>query len=98
METAGQVGIPLSELWDMDIRAFNNYVIGYIRNRETMLNDSLLTGHIIAGKISMAVWGDRQFSKPIKPIKLLKDQKEKSLDDYCKKQMLEFAKNWILND
>lgn len=59
---------------DLDIRTFNNLVDGYTINRETRLNDELQIGHIIAGKISQAVWGDKQFKKPISPIELFKDE------------------------
>lgn len=58
----------------MDIRLFNSCVEGFLKTRETRMNDSLLVGHIIAGKISAAVWGDKSFKKPIKPIKLTEDK------------------------
>lgn len=57
----------------MDIRKFNSCVDGYIKRRETYINDSLTIQHIAAGKIAAAVWGDKSFKKPLKEIKLLED-------------------------
>lgn len=62
----------------MDIRLFNSSVDGYLKRRETKINDDLLVGHITAGKISAAVWGDKSFKKPIKPIKLTEENTNES--------------------
>lgn len=74
--TAGEIGIQYNELLDLDIRKFNSYVDGYIKRRETRINDDLLVGHLIAGKISQAVWGSKSFKKPIKEVKLLEEKDE----------------------
>lgn len=58
----------------MDIRIFNSFVDGYTLRREASLNDTLRAGHIIAGKISEAVWGSKDFKKPIKEIELLQEE------------------------
>lgn len=68
--TASIIGIAYNELLDMDIRTFNNYVDGFITRREIRMNDSKDVGHAIAAKIAQAVWGDKQFVKPIKEFKL----------------------------
>lgn len=57
----------------MDIRVFNNLVDGYILRRQTAMNDKLRIEHLVAGKISEAVWGSKNFKKPFKDIKLLED-------------------------
>lgn len=95
---ASEAGIAFSDLLDMDVREFNDFVDGYNKRRETQLNDNAQIGHLIAGKISEAVWGDSRFTRPIKPIKIVKDKQENSIEEYCKKQMLEFAKNWIVKE
>lgn len=60
----------------MDIRQFNNYVDGYVLRRETRMNDDLIVGHRIAGKIAQAVWNNKQFSKPFEPIRLLEENNQ----------------------
>lgn len=55
----------------MDIRVFNSYVDGYILRRQTSMNDKLRIEHLVAGKISEAVWGSKSYKKPFKEIKLL---------------------------
>lgn len=64
------MGISYSELLDLDIRKFNCYIDGYLSKRETYMNDIKLVGHMVAGKVAAAVWGDKSFKKPIKDIKL----------------------------
>lgn len=58
----------------MDIRTFNSCVEGYTLRRETAMNDQLKVGHLVAGKISEAVWGSKEFKKPFKEIKLLQEE------------------------
>lgn len=58
----------------MDIRRFNSCVDGYTLRREVQINDDLHNGHIIAGKIAEAVWGSRDFRRPIKDVKLYVDE------------------------
>lgn len=70
---ASQIGISYCDLMKMDIRIFNNYVDGYNMRREIEINDKLQIGHIIAGKISQAVWGDKRFKKPVEHIDLFKN-------------------------
>ena len=41
------------------------------------MNDIQSVGHLIAGKIAQAVWGNKEFSKPMKQIHL----KEESRND-----------------
>ena len=60
------------EFLDCDLRAYKALVDGFTRRREYNINDSLQVGHAIAEKIAQAVWGDRKFSRPIKPVNLLK--------------------------
>lgn len=55
----------------MDIRVFNSYVDGYILRRQTVMNDKLRIEHLVAGKISEAVWGSKSYKKPFKEVKLL---------------------------
>lgn len=73
LRTAGEIGIPFNDLLDMDIRQFNSYVDGYTLRRETKINDELFAGQAIASKIAQAVWKDKQFKKPLEPVKLLED-------------------------
>lgn len=47
---------------------------GYIKQREDYLNDSAKVGHVVAGKIAAAVWGDKSYRKPIKEFKLLEEK------------------------
>lgn len=54
----------------MDIRTFNNYIEGYVDRRETAINDNQSLIKLKAANIAMAVWGDKKFSTPIKPIRL----------------------------
>lgn len=60
---------------DLDIRKFNGYVEGYISRREISMNDAKNVGHLVAGKIASAVWGSKDFKKPIKEIKI-KEEKD----------------------
>ena len=60
----------------MDIRKFNNYVDGFVTRREIKMNDSKDVGHAIAAKIAQAVWGDKQFTKPIKEFKLHSEEED----------------------
>lgn len=70
----------LETLLDIDIRMFNACVDGYLRRRETQINDDLLVGHIIAGKTSAAVWGDKSFKTPIEPIRLIPETIEEKAE------------------
>lgn len=47
---------------------------GYIKQREDYLNDSAKVGHVVAGKIAAAVWGDKSYKRPIKEFKLLEEK------------------------
>lgn len=49
-------------------------VDGYIKRRETYMNDIAIVGHVIAGKIAAAVWSDKSYKKPIPSFKLLEDK------------------------
>lgn len=70
---ASTVGISYSDWLEMDIREFNQYIDGFITRREIKMNDDKDVGHLVAGKIAAAVWGDKSFKKPIKEIKLRED-------------------------
>lgn len=59
----------------MDIRKFNNYVDGFISRREIAMNDEKDVGHVVASKIAQAVWGDKEFKKPIKEFRLTSEDK-----------------------
>lgn len=67
------VGISYTDLLDMDIRMFNCFISGYIDRREIYMNDIKTVGHLVAGKIAAAVWGDKSFKRPIDDIKLHDD-------------------------
>lgn len=58
----------------MDIRMFNSYVDGFITRREIKMNDEKDVGHVVASKIAQAVWGDKEFRKPIKEFKLTSEE------------------------
>lgn len=69
----------------MDIRKFNNFVDGFVTHREIRMNDSKDVGHAIAAKIAQAVWGDKQFTKPIKEFKLHEDKDKDTVESRNKK-------------
>lgn len=77
--TASQIGLSYSDLLDLDIRRFNMCVDGYIKRREVVLNDYATLGHILAGKIAGAVWGNKSFKKPIPEFKLLIEDSEEAM-------------------
>lgn len=64
----------------MDIRKFNNYVDGFISRREIKMNDEKDVGHVVASKIAQAVWGDKEFKKPIKEFKLTSDDEDNTAE------------------
>ena len=70
------MGIDYNTLLDRDIRYYNNCVNGFVSKREVYMNDMQQVGHLIAGKIAQAVWGNKEF-KPMKQIRL----KEESRND-----------------
>lgn len=74
MSTAASINVPYSELLDLDIRKFNCLVEGNLHKRETEMNDMKLVGHLVAGKIAAAVWGDSSYKRPIKEIKLTEEK------------------------
>lgn len=54
------------------------------------MNDSKHIGHLVAGKISQAVWGSKDFDKPIKDIRLTKQsRKEKILETLRNKGLID---------
>ena len=71
------MGIDYNMMLDRDIRYYTNCVNGYISRREVEMTDAQTVGHIVAGKIAQAVWGDKEFIKALKPIKLRDDPSEK---------------------
>ena len=74
LKQASEMGISYTELLDLDIRKFNCFVDGYMKKRETWLNDSLAIGHRVSAKIAQAVWGSKDFKKEIKPFKITEDK------------------------
>ena len=76
-ESCTMMGIDYDTLLDRDIRYYNNCVNGFVSKREVYMNDMQSVGHLIAGKIAQAVWGNKEFSKPMKQIYL----KEESRND-----------------
>ena len=75
---------------DRDIRFYNNCLYGYLMKRENVMNDMTHVGHILAGKISQAVWGSNDFNKPIKEIRLRpKSHKEKVLETLRNKGLID---------
>lgn len=71
----------------MDIRLFNACVNGYNKRRELAINDSLQAGHIVAGKTAAAVWGNRSFKQPIKPVKLAKEDADDAEETLIRKKI-----------
>lgn len=65
IKKASELGISWSDLLDMNIVVFNCYIDGYIKRQETELNNLQMLGHRLAGKISQAVWGSKDYSKPM---------------------------------
>ena len=76
-ESCTMMGINYDTLLDRDIRYYNNCVNGFIGKREVYMNDMQSVGHLIAGKIAQAVWGNKEFNKPMEQIHL----KEESRND-----------------
>ena len=70
-EVAGMVGVDYNTILDHDLRFYQSLITGFMRKREYAINDSLQVGHIIAKKIAQAVWGDRNFTEPIKPVRII---------------------------
>jgi len=70
-EVAGLVGVDYNTILNNDLRFYQSLIRGYMRRREYAINDSLQVGHVIAEKIAMAVWGDKNFLKPIKHIEIV---------------------------
>lgn len=64
------MGLSYSDFLKMDIRQYNNYIDGYIDRRETNINDNQSLIKTQASQIAMAVWGDKGFRRPLKPIRL----------------------------
>lgn len=84
------IGISYTDLLDRDIRYYNNCVTGYLIKREDSMNDVARVGHILAGKIAQAVWGDSQFSTPISDIRLRpKTRQEKILETLKRKGLID---------
>jgi hypothetical protein len=82
--------ISYTDLLDRDIRFYNNCIYGYLMKRENAMNDMTHVGHLLAGKISQAVWGSSDFNKPIKEIRLRpKSNKEKVLETLRNKGLID---------
>ena len=74
------VGVDYTTILNNDLRFYQALITGFMRKREYTINDSLQVGHSIAEKIAQAVWGDRNFVKPIKPVRIVEPtQQEKNL-------------------
>lgn len=86
---AAIVGIAYSEMLDMDVRTFDEYVNGYTLRREECVNDLLDIGHAVAGKIAMAVWGSREFKRPFERVRLFV---EKDVVTYANEKVIGFLK------
>lgn len=67
----------------------NLCIEGSVYKREQELNDRKDIGHIIAGKIAQAVWGSKDFKKPIDEIIL----HEETLEDISRRKVLNTLKN-----
>lgn len=65
------MGVDYNTILDHDLRFYQSLITGFMRKREYSINDSLQAGHIIAEKIAQAVWGDRNFTKLIKPVRIV---------------------------
>lgn len=71
----------------MDLRTFDQYVEGYITNRETRINDSLLVAHKQAILISLAVWGSKDFPNKVETIRLRPKTEEEEIEEFRQEQI-----------
>ena len=78
-ENCVMIGIDYATLLDRDIRYYTNCVNGFISKREVYMNDAQSVGHLIAGKIAQAVWGNREFSKPMKTVRLREESRDEKV-------------------
>lgn len=83
------IGISYSDFLDLDIRTFNCLCDGFVNRREIYMNDMKTVGHMLAAKISQAVWGSKDFAKPIDEIRL----KDSSDPEVVNNKVLDFLKS-----
>jgi len=84
------LNINYDSLLDKDIRYYNNCIRGWLKKREFIMNDNAHIGHMLAGKIAQAVWGNKDFSKPIDKVRLTKQsRKEKILETLRNKGLID---------
>lgn len=65
------VGVDYNTILANDLGFYRSLITGFMRRREYTINDSLQVGHIISEKIAQAVWGDKNFIKPIKKVPIV---------------------------
>lgn len=79
------IGIHYNELMELDIRTFSLCIDGSVYKREQRLNDMKDIGHIVSAKVAQAVWGSRDFKKPIDDIVL----RSETLEDISRRKVFE---------
>lgn len=89
VEQCTVIGVSYSDFLDIDIRTFNSLCDGFTYKRELYMNDIKTVGHMLAGKISQAVWGSKDFSKPIADIRL----REQSDEERMQEKVLKFLQS-----
>lgn len=95
METAGRIGLDLNSILDLDIRLFDAYVLGATKKRETEINDQLHIGQLVAGKTAQAVWGNRDYQKPLKEVKLVED-KDATKNELIRRKLAFYKRKGII--
>ena len=75
------LGITHDEFMSMDIKYSISAFEGKLLLRENRVNDFKDLLHTIAAKIAAAVWGNKEFSKIIKPFRLRPETRAEKLAD-----------------
>ena len=73
------LGISYEYLLTKDIKFYNNCIEGYTIKREIEMTDLQIVGHKVAAKIAQAVWGSKDFSKPIESCRLRAETHEEKI-------------------
>lgn len=74
---ASCAGYSLNEFLDLTPENYRDILWGYNMRRQVLMNDISLAIHHSSGKISAAIWGDKNaFSKPLDPIDFVEDDLE----------------------
>lgn len=78
------IGLDYNTLLDRDFRFYNNAMEGFISKRELQMNDNQSIGHLVSAKIAQAVWGSKNFGKPMQAIRLRKKSREEKIQEQLK--------------